>query len=72
MTPKEIYTMRSKITQTSVEAFAQYMDNWMKSQGQPSKNLVSMVIDMKKDKDEPYLQMRYLLGSTLDWFAYGN
>ena len=72
MTPKEIHTIRSKITQTSVEAFAQYMDNWMKSQGQPSKNLVRMVIDMKKDKDEPYLQMRYLLGSTLDWFAYGN
>lgn len=72
MTPAEIKVIHGKVTQKSVEAFAIYMDSWMKSNGQPDRDFHHTVAEMQKDKTSPDLQMLHLLGTLHTWFAYGN
>ncbi len=72
MTPEEIKEIQKKVTQEAVMGLAVYLDNWTRSQRQPTRDLVNMVHSLKKDGSESCDQVCYLLGSVLDWFNYGN
>lgn len=72
MTPEKIKLLKENITQENVDDLVDYLYDWLFLQGQPDKRLLTQLIQMKKDNTPPHEQVKQILGSLYDWFAYGN
>lgn len=72
MTPAEIRLTKEHVTQKAVEHLAVYLDAFMKTNKQPSKDCVKAVEQMRRERCSPDEQAKQILCSIIDWFAYGN
>lgn len=70
-TPDTIQKELSEYTKERVLDLAKYLDTWMSNEHN-GKAFVRLAEDCFKDRHPPYMVARLLLGSALDWFAYGN
>lgn len=68
-TPDSIRAEHAEVTEAGVIQLANFLQVWMANEHN-GKDFVSLAKD--KEIGEPSDRARVILGSALDWFAYGN